>query len=229
MVKKKKKINSHYDSVTKFVRLPESKRSNSHLEFVFNFLRLPNSKRSQSQVISTVLLILLAITAAGIISAFVINFVKNQLKDTSCIELVDQIKVENNPRYTCFKSDLVETNRKLRVQVHFGDSKDIEGFILEVGVPDGSSKTFDIKEGSKISGVEMFTGVNNPPDPNLKLPGKNKEKTYLVDWSSISSSNPQKSPGLENYDIPINVYPILKGGKTCASGSKQSEIPECYI
>lgn len=204
-----------------------SKRLNSYFEFGFNFLRLPNSKCSQSQVISTILLILLAITAAGIIATFSINFVRNQLKGTSCIEIVDQIRIENNPRFTCYKNDPDPSLKELKVQVHFSDNKDIEGFKLEIGTPEGSSKTFEIKNNVNLDpDVKMYNGPNPPYNP-LILPGKNTEKTYVVKWNSVSSANPLESTGSENYDIPISVYPILKGGKPCASGDSASEIPLC--
>lgn len=45
------------------------------------------NKRSQSEVISTILLVLIAIVAITTVSMFIINFVNSQIDKSKCIEL----------------------------------------------------------------------------------------------------------------------------------------------
>src|SRR3989338_6569421 len=117
-----KRSNSHLHSVTKFIRLPESKRSNSHLHSVTKFIRLPESKRSQSQIIATILLILISIAVIGIIANFSLDFVRDEISESDCFDVIDEVKIRNNPDYTCYDV----SNNMLRVQIYFNNNESLE-------------------------------------------------------------------------------------------------------
>jgi len=160
------------------------------------------NKIGQSQVIATVLLILLVVVSAFIIMGFVTPFIKNQLSSTDCIKVADKIQIKNSLDYTCYDSVSSEMN----VQVYMGDSEDlINGFKISVEFG-GSSKAVEVSEGS--SEVQMYGGGA------VEIPGKNEERTYIIsDISSLPDS--------------VNVYPMLKNGKTCESSDILIEVNEC--
>ena len=71
--------------------MDNSKRSNSHLHSVTKFIRLPESKRSQSQIIATILLILISIAVIGIIANFSLDFVRD-LRENQNLERVPSVR-----------------------------------------------------------------------------------------------------------------------------------------
>ncbi|MBT4165567.1 hypothetical protein HOE04_00840 [archaeon] len=166
-----------------------------------------NSKKSQSQVITTVLLILITISLIVVISAFAISFVNNKLSDSDCLDIADKVTIINDLRYTCYDS-----NGKLNLQVHVGDIEEgeIEGFTISVS-SEGSSNSYEIPEDPNDK-VTMF----KPPTEPLEIPSKNTEKTYTITDSTLQS-------------IPdtIKIYPILKDGKTCDASDTYKFIATC--
>jgi len=165
---------------------------------------LPLSKKSQSEVITTVLLILLVLASIVIVMNFVVPFVKNQLSGSDCFNVADKIQITNNDMYTCYNS----SSSKLNVQVHIGDVVDkIEGFSISLG--GASSSVYTIKNGTTVTNVAMYGGSTN-----LILPGKNEEKTYVISGVSSRPDN-------------IKVYPILTNGKSCDSVETINEVTMC--
>lgn len=190
-----KKINKNADSLL-------------HLDNKINIF--PKCKRSQSEVISTILLVLIAIVAITTVSMFIISFVNSQIEKSKCIELFNPpiIEIRNNPLYTCYNP----TDNIMRVQVHFSETKSsLEGFVITIGGAD--SKTYKILNGldGTSIGVTMFT----EDDPILVLPADNTEKTYLI---TLTVTTPPEN---------LQIHPILKGGRVCESSSRVSPINVC--
>ena len=147
--------------------------------------------KAQSQIVGTVLLILLVIVAAMIIMGFVIPFINKQLSSTGCLDVVDGIQIKNNLDYTCYDS----TVPNLRVQIHMGDIVNLtKGFQLSVE-SGGSSDVFEISDNSD-------TDVSMYDETEVEVPGKNEERTYVID-------------GIDSLPESISVYPILNNGDTC--------------
>ena len=170
-------------------------------------LKYKKSNKAQGAIIGTVLLILIVISIAIIVMTFVIPFVKNQLADTGCFDVVGQVSFKDNPSYTCFDKKVTPSdgsNDEIRLQVHVGDvNESLEGFTI-VLEEKGKSKSIEIKDGTKDEKVKMF---GKKPDGTffaysdpLELPGKNEERTYVFK---------------EDKPDFVSIYPILKGGKTC--------------
>jgi flagellin-like protein len=168
-----------------------------------------NSKKSQSQVITTVLLILITISLVVVISSFAISFVKEKLSESDCTDIIGKVEIRNNPQYTCYN----EATDKLNIQVHIGDIEDLEGFTISVDAQ-GSSNSYEIKNNTpETNELNMYTEILNYED-KLLIPGKNSEKTYTI--SSITEK-PET----------INIYPILKDGKTCNPSDTYKFIANC--
>lgn len=194
-------------TITKYI-LPNSNRSNSPLDFVIDRNVLSKSKRSQSQVIGTVLLILLVIATITIISAFAIPFVKEQLSNSDCFKLVGKMEIKNNMQYTCYNSSA--TPKEMLVQVYIADIVDkISGFSIEIG--GASSKNFEITSDYSSPEVSMYT------PGGVEIPGKNEERTYVI-------NNIQELPQ------SISLYAILKNGKTCDEPAYSvNSVENCFI
>ncbi len=160
-------------------------------------------KRGQSQIVSTVLLILLVIAATVIIFGFVIPFVKDKLASGDCLDVAG--KVEINSGYTCYDETAMQ------VQIHIADIRDlIDGFSIELG--GAATDNFKIENGTTITNVYMY-GDNS--GEIVELPPKdNTERTYVIE-------NVDTKPDL------IRVYPILKGGKVCGISDSVIEIDDC--
>lgn len=156
--------------------------------------------KAQSQIISAILLILIAVSAASIIATFATKFVKDQLETSDCFDVVDKLEISNHPRYTCYD----QTTNNMLVQIHLLNA-DIDGFIIEVG--GAATTTYTIKENTKLTGVTMYNGSTT-----LKLPGKNEERTY-----KINSQKPEI----------ITLYPIINN-KPCEASDSITEPINCY-
>jgi hypothetical protein len=163
------------------------------------------NKHAQSEVVSTVLLILLAIIAITIITAFAVPFVKDQLSKSDCLKVTGKIEIKNNPQYTCYNS----SKNQMLVQVHIGDVADkIEGFSVEVG--GSTTKSYYITNDFHDADVSMFGSAG------VEIPGENQERTYII-------ANIQELPKI------INIYPALKNGKTCDSSDSVNSIVNCFF
>ena len=170
------------------------------MQLLYNMNKKFN-KRSQSEVITTILLVLLSIVAVGIVISFVYPFVQNQISGSDCVYLVGQIQVTNNQDYTCYNP----TTDNLSIQIHVGDLQDkANGFIINVG-SGGSSVNYQITSTSLADNVSV-SGSN--------VPGKDEERTYII-------NSTMQSPDI------IKVYPILNNGKSCDSSSSYSSVVTC--
>ena len=161
------------------------------------------NKKAQSQIIGTILLIALVLVATGIITAFAIPFIKEQLSKSDCFKVADKLEITNHPQYTCYDS----INNRMLVQVHLKDTEDIEAFTIELA--GANSETFTITNGRT---PKVFTYEDSR---DLQLPQQNQERTYKI----VSDTKPQT----------IRIYPIIKDQKTCDPSSTITTIKECYI
>ena len=161
------------------------------------------NKKAQSQIISTVILILIVLISAGIIIGVVIPMIQRNLKETSCLDYIGKITIVNDPELTCYNSSSQEVYVKVRV----GDVLDeIEGF--SVVLENSNSKSYDITPINPSGDVIMYGGGV------FGLPDKNTFRTYIL-------QNFGEKPDA------IRVHPILKGGKTCEESDSMVGIGIC--
>ncbi len=173
--------------------------------------KLLKSKHSQGEIVATILLVLLVISAAVILISFVIPFIKDKLSESECFEYAEKVDITNNEKYTCYD----KTNQVLNLQVHIGDIDEKSKTsikALTLIVQSGSdSKVFKITPpNSSPSGVLMFND-----NPVLEIPLKNQERTYKI---SNINSRPNST----------SVYPILNNDRECSDGVYTATyIPFC--
>ncbi len=192
------------------IKTKKSNCSNSHSQFINNKI-LPKSKRSQSEIMGTVILILIVVSIAVILFTFAVPFVKERLAGTGCFDIINQVSFSDS-KYTCFnnKNDVDASNDEINLQVHFRElNESLEGFLIELG--GATSKSIEIKKGSSFNNVKMYNGNYNEL---LELPGKNEERTYTF---------------LQGYPEYVRIYPILKGGKTCDVSDVIDKLTLCKI
>lgn len=157
--------------------------------------------KAQSQIIGTILLILITVIAAGLIMAFVIPFIKDKLPDKSqnCLDVVSKVRISSG--YTCYNS----TSKNQSVQIHIDDIRSsIKGFTIELGGP--SSKAVKALEDDN-SGVKMYGGGS------FELPNNTEERTYNI----ASTTKPTY----------IAVYPVLKNNKLCEASDTVVDVEDC--
>ena len=164
--------------------------------------------KAQSQIVTSVLLILIVISLAVLVLNFSTSFVKNKLSDTGCFEVVGQVYFTESNKYTCFNdSDKSGNNDHLLLQIHVSDvNNSISGFLVEIGGAD--TKSLEIKDGVNLTDVSMYGGSKI-----LSLPKKNEERTYI--FSVIS--RPEK----------VKVYPILSNEKVCETADSIEKLNIC--
>ena len=174
-------------------------------------MKIKNNK-AQSEIMGTVILILIVVSISIILFTFAVPFVKERLAGTDCFNVINQVSFSDS-KYTCFdnKNDVDATNDEINLQVHFGElNESLEGFLVELG--GATSRSIEIKEGNiNNDGVWMFNSGDTDP---LKLPGKNEERTYVI---------------LNEYPDYIRIYPVLNGGKTCDVSDIIDKLAVCKI
>ena len=173
---------------------------------VQNLMESKFNIKSQSQIITAVLLILIAVGLAVIILNFSTNFVKDKLDSTGCFDIIDKVSFVDSNKYTCFnnKNDINPDNDEVNLKVHLGDVKSVSGLLIEIG--GASTKSIRIIDEITIPGVKMYDGGTI-----LKLPKKNEERTYIISVSGVPES--------------IKIYPIINDKQVCEA----SDILETMV
>ena len=126
-----------------------------------------SEKKGVSDVIATVLLILLTLTAIGVLATILIPFVQRSLEDSgSCLDSLESIEiVHEDSCYSTYNSETIIVIKAKNVE--------IEGLYLIVENPD--SKSFELINGKNYP--SEITGSS----PTITLPQKGGgEKTYTI-------------------------------------------------
>ena len=124
-------------------------------------IRKLGERKALSPVITTVLLILVSVTAIVIISGVIIPFVRDSLSGSKeCFEVIDQITINSEYGYACYY-DRDAGYKTVNITI---SRKDIEisGLKIKIGA-ETDSVTFDI------------------PSGNYVLVNKNSDKTYSLE------------------------------------------------
>lgn len=173
-----------------------SKRDNDKLgESFFN-------KKGLSQVVGTLLMILLTIAAVASIWAVINSFVGDRLDDTkACYDVYDKVAI--NTQYTCYNASSNQTYLSIELK-----DIDIDSLIVAVSYGD-SSTPFELKKTDEaIPDVLAYPAGT----PSVSLPNKNAGKTYIINKAGI----PQK----------ITIAPKVNT-KQCDASSSALTIPTC--
>ena len=134
-----------------------------------NINLLVNEKKAVSEVIATVLIILIVITAIAIITPILINFTKTKLaQGQSCFDTLGKLSFDDGG-YACSN----DTGAYLTIRLGDTDIDEIKAIVYK----SGSSNPIIIKNGS-VADIEMFDG-----SLSIEIPPKAGSRTYLFKCS----------------------------------------------
>ncbi len=156
------------------------------------------SKKGVSDVIATVLLIMLTVAAASILYFFIIPMIKNMLENSqTCHEMRGQAEIETG-EYTCAGVDT-------RVKVRIGEEgkQNVSGLLITLD-SSGTSRSYEIRNNTESQGVLMLkNGLSL-----LELPRRGGAETYL--FSRITAES-------------ARVAIIAGNGNICAAAEEKIE------
>ncbi len=147
---------------------------------------MSGKKRGLSPVVATVLLLMITVAAVGIIAGYLIPFVKNNLRGTSCVKYIDYFKFDETFQYNCYDS-----MNYTAVSVRGGDnsslSEKIKGFNL-IFSEEGAATSVRVISGEsgkcEEDGISMLDDDCMPPnDKVIIIPGAGEVQTYVYNAS----------------------------------------------
>jgi hypothetical protein len=156
-----------------------------------------HSKNGIANVVAIVLIILLTVFILGIATAVVMPFIKDSLSGVqNCFEA--QFSVEFvKAKLTCYDENSGLTGFTIKLK-----KEGVKKFRVALIDVNGEIRTYDVKEGSIISGIGMFNdGI--PGLAPLQIPNVGQQLTYVA-----SGLN----PGVKV--AKLEIAPIAKG-KVC--------------
>lgn len=159
-------------------------------------------KKTQSEIITVVLLILIAIAAVVLVSTFVLKIVKNNLKDTDCFETAGQLTIDLEDQYTYFDSP----TQKLYLSIKRGDKEFSLTGIRVIITGGGSSESHLISETKPDSDIKMYN-----PLETVSLPGSSETKTYIISLSFDSINK-------------VRITPLISENTACEEGADERAI-----
>ena len=165
-------------------------------------------RKAMSNVVSTTLLVLLAIVAVGIVWTTVRGMIDDNISagEACNIEILDKVTI--NSKYTCYN----EISKQFQFSINLGEI-DLDYLLISID-GGGSSKSF------KINNIEtIIPHVTNYPDnlSNVKLPEQNSGKTYYVNITTI---------GILVKPDSIKIAPTIDGNQ-CEQTDSLFEIDGC--
>jgi flagellin-like protein len=143
-------------------------------------------KRAQSEVITTVLLILIGIAAVAILSVFILNMVRTNLKGTECFEAMGQVQINLDSGWTFY---IVDGSMKYVYVNVERETKDFEltGFNIAYG-DDVETTKVTLKNGettSKVEYVTEFSGGVVRAQEGIVIPAPGESKTYRISVDKV--------------------------------------------
>ncbi len=166
------------------------------------------NKKAVSPVITTILLILVAIVAVGILSAFVKPWITENLRG-DCFRTIDQIEIDTESKYTCWQD--IDGDLILNLSVKRGSEPlGIERFIITV-YGEGTSETFDIGNGANDPNIAM---INQPYNTPLEIPARREMRTYSLNTSFTTEIT------------SAEIAPVVEGDTFCNAVDKKN-IGKC--
>jgi hypothetical protein len=127
-----------------------------------------------SQVVSTVLLILLSIVSIAVIWGVVNSFVENRLEGAnSCLEILDQVKISSD--WTCYNS----SSNQMLISIEINNA-DITSVIFGISSGEESSVFRILNESSLVERVQEYS-LKATGNYSISLPSREGGKTYIFD------------------------------------------------
>jgi len=172
---------------------------------------MKNNKKGVSGIVTTVLLILVGITAVALIVAFLIPFIRGNLDESrECFNVLGKAEVVVGAN-TCY--DAADESVRVRISRTYSDEVGVQGFAVVLG-NEGRSKRYDVVGGTNSSLIKELGG--NYSD-TLALPREGEQRTHVFDVSSDFSGEAVSA---------VELSPVLEDGGIC-TGATPVTLPEC--
>lgn len=166
-------------------------------------------KKGVSAVVTTVILVLLALVATGIAWIIANNVIDKQVQNiNSCFGNNNKVQIED--RLTCYNSSSEEFKFALNIQ-----DIQVEEILVSVSNKDNSESFKLLSEGTTYNHIRTFNGNYQE---NVKLPKENSGITYFINASGV---------GVENTSL-IKIAPVIDG-EQCDVFDSFSEIEDCAL
>ncbi len=167
------------------------------------------NKKGLSQIIATVLLILLTVSAAVFIANFLVPWYRGQLDSTECFTYRDYFSFEDEFGYNCYKKNtpnnyLISVTAKTELNE---TQQNVVGFGLAL-LSGGESIVLTVMDNTLPSGIFMNSNLS----ANLTIPKSGEVRTYYHNNSMVFES--------------AKIYPILKSGRKCEA-SNTIKLAQC--
>jgi hypothetical protein len=180
---------------------------------------MEKNKRGISQVVATVLIIMLSVVAIATLANFLVPFVKNSLYgSTECMPYSEYYTFDESFGYNCYNTKSGEENTLYAFSIKRSSDKSLnetESFKIVFIAKDGSTVPLDVKNGmvsSKSAGGIWMTGSPQIP---LRITGPGGTATYTYN-----------DTGKERFES-MEVYPVLKSGKICGNEKDSISLAIC--
>lgn len=161
------------------------------------------NKKTQSEIIVTVLLIIIAIGAMAVLSGFVLNLVKDKMKSGECVKTLGSLSINFEEDKTYFDKN---SNKVFLSIEREKDEYNLSGIAVTVG-DESISKTY-------------FINPNNP-DSAVKLDGK--EVLKLPRLFEIYTYSILVGDNLQNVNT-IKISPMINNNQICSGSSIVEKI-----
>jgi len=172
------------------------------------------NKKGISDVVATVLIIMITIAAVAVIAGFVVPFVRNSLqKSTECAAYKSYYIFDESFGYNCYNGN----THSISIKASFDKSlaENVGGIKVVFSDKSGASKVVEIKNDSVSSQDEGGISIKGKPGENLRIPGPGGVITYA--YSALA----------EEHFLSAEVYPVLKNGRICADSKESIDLMAC--
>ena len=163
------------------------------------------SKHSQSEIITTVLIILLVLASIVIVWQVVKNTVQSGSRNIEdsvvCLDAMGELEIDEID--SCYKTIIITGNKEITAKINRGmKNLNINSFVILV-TSEGNSERFEVKKGEAAAEVAM----ESDPSIDLETPEPGDTKTYIITTTFTS-------------DIDyLEIIPIINN-KLCSSLEK---------
>ena len=171
-------------------------------------------KKGASEIVTTAMLIALAVISVGIVWIVVNNIVSENVQNSeACFGIFE--KVILNSRYVCYNSSSNELIFSISVE-----DIEIDEILLGITVG-GTGKSFRIysQEGT-VEGIRRYSDSGyGSSGESIKIPEKNSGLTYILNLTHAELSGKPNN---------IQIAPLIEGVQ-CEISSSISQIENCAL
>jgi hypothetical protein len=161
------------------------------------------NRKGLSEVVSTVLIIMISVAAAAIVFAAVRTFViTNTDRSTECLAYQNYFKFDASQIYNCYDSAKELLGFSVRALASNSEQPNLVNFTV-VFIKEDASKRVDVANAAPASGYAGGVRMLKRSISDIRVPKSGELQTYIYNNS-----------GGESYD-KMEIYAVLNSGRIC--------------